>query len=163
MTGRIVADIFSRHLGQKFVVENVGGTAGTTGALRAARAAVDGYTILSGHLGTNALASAFYPNLGYDKLNVGHVGLGSAAQWPAGREGQSYRSEDIVKTYQLFINGQYVDPANGEWFDSIDPYRGKPWAKIPRGTAARCRQGREGRQRGNVARSLVENDGVGAR
>ena len=36
ITGRIVADIFSRHLGQKFVVENVGGAGGTTGALRAA-------------------------------------------------------------------------------------------------------------------------------
>ena len=58
ITGRIVADIFSRHLGQKFVVENVGGAGGTTGALRAARAAADGYTILSGHLGTNALAPA---------------------------------------------------------------------------------------------------------
>ena len=66
ITGRIVADIFSRHLGQKFVVENVGGAGGTTGTLRAARAAADGYTILSGHLGTNALAPAFYPNLGYD-------------------------------------------------------------------------------------------------
>ena len=66
ITGRIVADIFSRYLGQKFVVENVGGAGGTTGALRAARAAPDGYTILSGHLGTNALAPAFYPSLGYD-------------------------------------------------------------------------------------------------
>src|SRR5882724_5386867 len=68
ITARIVADIFSRHLGQKFVVENVGGAGGTIGALRAARAAADGYTLLSGHLGTNALASAFYPNLGYDPL-----------------------------------------------------------------------------------------------
>ena len=42
------------------------GAGGTTGTLRAARAAADGYTILSGHLGTNALAPAFYPNLGYD-------------------------------------------------------------------------------------------------
>jgi tripartite-type tricarboxylate transporter receptor subunit TctC len=66
ITGRIVADIFNRHLGQKFVVENVGGAGGTIGALRAARAPADGYTILSGHLGTNALAAAFYPNLGYD-------------------------------------------------------------------------------------------------
>jgi tripartite-type tricarboxylate transporter receptor subunit TctC len=66
ITGRLVADIFSRHLGQRFVVENVAGGGGTTGALRAARAAADGYTILSGHLGTNALAPAFYPNLGYD-------------------------------------------------------------------------------------------------
>src|SRR5450759_208835 len=66
ITGRIVADIFTRPLGQNFVEENVGGAGGTTATLRAARAAADGYTILSGHLGTNALAPAFYPNLGYD-------------------------------------------------------------------------------------------------
>src|SRR3954447_14459411 len=66
ITARIVADIFARHLGQKFVVENVGGAGGTIGALRAARAAADGYTVLPGHLGTHALAPAFYPNLGYD-------------------------------------------------------------------------------------------------
>src|SRR3954447_4553111 len=66
ITGRIVADIFSRHLGQKFLVENVVGAGGTTGAMRAAKANADGYTLLSGHLGTNALAPAFYPNLGYD-------------------------------------------------------------------------------------------------
>ena len=75
ITGRIVADIFSRYLGQKFVVENVGGAGGTTGALRAARAAADGYTILSGHLGTNALAPAFYPNLGYDPQKNKEPGL----------------------------------------------------------------------------------------
>jgi len=66
ITGRIVADIFSRHLGQQFVVENVVGAGGTIGALRAARANPDGYTIISGHMGTNAAAPAFYPNLGYD-------------------------------------------------------------------------------------------------
>src|SRR3954452_15069535 len=76
ITGRIVADIFTRHLGQKFVVENVGGAGGTTGTLRAARAAADGYTMLSGHLGTNALAPAFYPNLGYDpQKDFAAVGL----------------------------------------------------------------------------------------
>src|SRR5262245_18508202 len=36
ITGRIVADIFTRHLGQQFVVENVVGAGGTVGALRAA-------------------------------------------------------------------------------------------------------------------------------
>src|SRR6185312_13632182 len=66
VTGRVVADIFSRHLGQQFVVENVGGAGGTIGALRAARAPADGYTIISGHMGTHAAAPAFYPNLGYD-------------------------------------------------------------------------------------------------
>jgi tripartite-type tricarboxylate transporter receptor subunit TctC len=66
ITGRVVADILSRHLGQTAIVENVGGAGGTTGALRAARANPDGYTLLSGHVGTNAVAPLFYPNLGYD-------------------------------------------------------------------------------------------------
>jgi tripartite-type tricarboxylate transporter receptor subunit TctC len=68
ITGRIVADIYSRHLGQQFVVENVVGGGGTVGALRAARAAPDGYTIVIGHMGTHAAAPAFYPELGYDPL-----------------------------------------------------------------------------------------------
>ena len=81
ITARIVADIYNRHLGQRFVVENVGGAGGTIGTLRAAHAAPDGYTILSGHLGTNVLASAFYPNLGYDpQTDFAPVGL--SAEYP---------------------------------------------------------------------------------
>jgi tripartite-type tricarboxylate transporter receptor subunit TctC len=81
VTGRIVADNFTRHLGQKFVVENAVGAGGTIGTLRAARAAPDGYTILSGHMGTNALASAFYPNLGYDpQKDFEPIGL--SAEYP---------------------------------------------------------------------------------
>jgi tripartite-type tricarboxylate transporter receptor subunit TctC len=81
VTGRIVADIFTRHLGQKFVVENAVGAGGTIGTLRAARAAPDGYTILSGHMGTNALASAFYPNLGYDPQKDFEP-IGQSAEFP---------------------------------------------------------------------------------
>jgi len=81
ITARIVADIFNRHLGQKFVVENVGGAGGTIGTLRAAHAPADGYTLLSGHLGTNALAPAFYPNLGYDpQKDFAPIGL--SAEYP---------------------------------------------------------------------------------
>ena len=76
VTGRIVADIFTRHLGQQFVVENVGGAGGTVGSLRAARAAPDGYTLISGHMGTHAAAPFFYPNLGYDpQKDFAAVGL----------------------------------------------------------------------------------------
>jgi tripartite-type tricarboxylate transporter receptor subunit TctC len=66
ITGRVLADILSRHLGGSFVVENVGGAGGTVGSLRAARARPDGYTIISGHMGTHAAAPMFYPKLGYD-------------------------------------------------------------------------------------------------
>jgi tripartite-type tricarboxylate transporter receptor subunit TctC len=81
VTGRIVADILTRHLGQRFVVENIGGAGGTIGALRGARAAPDGYTIFFGHTGTNALAPAFYPNMGYDpQKDFEPIGL--AAEYP---------------------------------------------------------------------------------
>src|ERR1051325_801437 len=81
VTARIVADIFSRHLGQKFVVEKAVGAGRTVGTLRAARAAPDGYTLLSGHMGTNALAPAFYPNLGYDpQKDFEPIGL--SAEYP---------------------------------------------------------------------------------
>ena len=41
-----------------------------------------------------------------------------------------------MKTFQLFIDGAYADPAEGQWFDSVDPYRGEAWARIPRGSKA---------------------------
>ncbi len=40
-----------------------------------------------------------------------------------------------MKTYQHFIDGQYVDPAAGRWFDSMNPYLGEAWAKVPQGCA----------------------------
>ncbi len=35
----------------------------------------------------------------------------------------------------MFIDGQWTDAARREVFESDDPYRGTPWALIPRGTA----------------------------
>jgi tripartite-type tricarboxylate transporter receptor subunit TctC len=78
ITGRIAADALSRQLGAQFVVENVGGAGGTTGATRAARANPDGYTLLLGHLGTHAASVALMPNLAYkpttDFEPIGMVG-----------------------------------------------------------------------------------------
>jgi tripartite-type tricarboxylate transporter receptor subunit TctC len=81
ITGRIVADVLARHLGRSVIVENINGAGGTIGALRAARATPDGYTILFGHMSTNALAPAFYPNLGYDPMKDFEP-IGLAAEYP---------------------------------------------------------------------------------
>ena len=81
VTGRIVADIYSRHLGQQFVVENVGGAGGTVGTTRAARAAPDGYTLISGHMGTHAAAVPLYPNLAY-KPDADFEPIGLIAEQP---------------------------------------------------------------------------------
>ena len=37
--------------------------------------------------------------------------------------------------YKLYIDGQWVDSASGQQFESHNPYTGKPWALIPRGNA----------------------------
>src|SRR3954471_9653568 len=62
---RIVAEHVSRTLGQQLVIENVVGAGGTTASTRAMRANPDGYTLITGHMGTHAAAPALYPNLAY--------------------------------------------------------------------------------------------------
>jgi tripartite-type tricarboxylate transporter receptor subunit TctC len=66
IVARIMADYFSKTLGQQFIVENVAGAGGTTGTTRLTQAAPDGYTIMMGHMGTHGAAPALYPNLKYD-------------------------------------------------------------------------------------------------
>jgi len=41
-----------------------------------------------------------------------------------------------LTTYKMYIDGQWVDAASSDHFESDDPFRAAPWALIPRGTAA---------------------------
>ena len=40
-----------------------------------------------------------------------------------------------MQKYQLYIGGKFVDPVSNEWFESEDPFEGRPWALIPRAGA----------------------------
>src|SRR4051794_33693002 len=40
-----------------------------------------------------------------------------------------------LATYQMYIDGRRVDAASRNFFETENPYTGKPWALIPRGTA----------------------------
>jgi tripartite-type tricarboxylate transporter receptor subunit TctC len=62
---RIVTGHMAQTLGQSIIVENVVGAGGTTATARAARAANDGYTLITGHMGTHAAAVPLYPSLAY--------------------------------------------------------------------------------------------------
>lgn len=62
---RIVTGHMQQTLGQPIIIENVVGAGGTTASARAARAAPDGYTLITGHMGTHAAAVPLYPNLAY--------------------------------------------------------------------------------------------------
>ena len=64
---RILSERMRVSLGQPLVVEYVSGAAGTLGLGRVARAAPDGYTVLIGHLGSNAVVPGLY-SLPFDVL-----------------------------------------------------------------------------------------------
>jgi tripartite-type tricarboxylate transporter receptor subunit TctC len=77
---RITAEHMSRTLGRQVVIENVAGAGGTTGTLRVAKAAPDGYTIMMGHMGTHGAAPALYPALKYDpKKDFAPIGVAAGA------------------------------------------------------------------------------------
>ena len=63
---RIVAEQLSRKWGQPVVIDNKGGAAGQIGADVVAKAKPDGYTILMGNIGTQAINPSLYPKLPYD-------------------------------------------------------------------------------------------------
>ena len=63
---RIVAQKLSAKWGQQVIVENKGGAAGSIGADIVAKARPDGYTILMGNIGTQAINPSLYKKLPYD-------------------------------------------------------------------------------------------------
>lgn len=63
---RLLADQLARKWGQPVIVENKGGAAGQLGADFVAKAKPDGYTLLMGNIGTQAINPALYPRMSYD-------------------------------------------------------------------------------------------------
>ena len=72
---RIVTAHMSQTLGQRIVIENVTGAGGTIGSERVAIATPDGYTLLSGNLGTHAASYAYYPELKYHPDDFAPIGM----------------------------------------------------------------------------------------
>lgn len=65
---RILAQKLSERIGQPVIVENHAGAGGNIGADFVAKAAPDGYTILMGNIGPNAMSPALYAKLPYDAI-----------------------------------------------------------------------------------------------
>ena len=77
--GRVMADQFTKSLGQQVIVENRPGAGGTIGADVAAKAAPDGYTLLMMTISTHIIAPVVYPKLPYDPIKdfapIANLGL----------------------------------------------------------------------------------------
>ena len=63
---RMVAEQLTRKWGQPVVVENRSGAAGQVGADFVAKSKPDGYTLLMGNIGTQAINPSLYPKMPYD-------------------------------------------------------------------------------------------------
>jgi tripartite-type tricarboxylate transporter receptor subunit TctC len=63
---RIVAEQLGKRWGQTVIVENKGGAAGQIGGDFVAKAKPDGYTLLMGNIGTQAINPSLYPKMTYD-------------------------------------------------------------------------------------------------
>jgi tripartite-type tricarboxylate transporter receptor subunit TctC len=61
-----MAEQLSKRWGQPVVIDNKGGAAGQIGADIVAKAKPDGYTLLLGNIGTQAINPSLYPKLPYD-------------------------------------------------------------------------------------------------
>jgi tripartite-type tricarboxylate transporter receptor subunit TctC len=68
VSGRILAQRLSEILGRQFVVENVGGAGGITGANRVAKAPPDGYQALLGNIATQAFSQSLHRKPLYDAV-----------------------------------------------------------------------------------------------
>lgn len=72
-------------------------------------------------------------------------------------------SDTDVRTYGHWIDGEFVDPAGGEWFGSDNPYTGRAWARMARGSAAdvdRAVESAERAQRDWAARTATDRGKV---
>lgn len=66
--GRIYSQALTQTLKVPVVVENIGGTGGSLGSAKAARAKPDGYTLVGGTISSHAINVSLYPSIGYDPI-----------------------------------------------------------------------------------------------
>lgn len=83
IVARPLALLLSKALGQQVIVENKGGAGGSIAADAVAKSPADGYTLLIGTVGTQAINTSLYKKLPYDPLKD-FTPLGMVASAPVG-------------------------------------------------------------------------------
>ncbi len=68
IVARLIGQKMSESLGQPVIIDNRAGAGGMVGAEAVARSSADGYTMLYGSTGPNAINAAFYKKMPYDPV-----------------------------------------------------------------------------------------------
>lgn len=102
---RLAAEKVSEHLGQRIVIENMGGAGGSLALARVAGAPPDGYTLAIGNAGTNAAAYTIYPNLRYTPEAFVPIGLVAKTSAVV-----AIRNDHPAKTLQDFVDFAKKNP-----------------------------------------------------
>ena len=78
VVARVIAEYLGQRLGQNIVVENRPGKGASIGTSQVAKAAPDGYTLLTSNISSFAIAPPLYGDLDYDPVNdFTHITLAS--------------------------------------------------------------------------------------
>lgn len=75
VNARLIADQMSRSLGQRIIIENIGGGGGVIASTRAAQAAPDGYTLIQGNSGTHTAVYLLYPDVKFTPADFAPIGM----------------------------------------------------------------------------------------
>lgn len=75
ISARLISEKMSKELGQTVVVENKAGAAGIIGTQALVRAKPDGYTLIMGNIGPNAINYSLYDSLPYKKEDFAPITL----------------------------------------------------------------------------------------
>jgi tripartite-type tricarboxylate transporter receptor subunit TctC len=97
---RIVAAGLTDELGRQVVIDNRGGAGGTVGAVIAAQATPDGYTIFACNIASLAVSPALYKKLSYDPV-AGFAPIGLIGSTP---NSLSVHPDVAAKTIAQFIS-----------------------------------------------------------
>ena len=75
VNARLIAEQMSQALGQRIIIENIGGAGGAVALARVAQAAPDGYTIVQGNSGTNTAVYLFTPDVKFTPEDFAPIGM----------------------------------------------------------------------------------------
>ena len=75
VNARLIAEQMSHTLGQRIIIENIGGAGGAMAVTRVAQSPPDGYTIVQGNSGTNTAVYLFTPEVKFTPEDFAAIGM----------------------------------------------------------------------------------------